>query len=161
MAASLGVAGTDGALAYLVEPLLKKIFTEKDFTVFWLIPPGIVLLSTFRGVCRFVQNYFISNAGQLAIQDIRNDLYKKTMGLSLRFFTGNPTGVLMSRVLNDVGLMQNGVSNAITGILKESFTALSLLGVIFYRNWQLALISFVVIPLTAVPAQKIGSRIKS
>lgn len=161
MVASFGVAGTDAAIAYLVEPLLKKIFAEKDFTIFWLIPPGIVVLSTFRGGCRFIQNYFISNAGQLAIQDIRNDLYKRTMGLSLRFFTGNPTGVLMSRILNDVGLMQNGVSNAITGILKESFTALSLLGVIFYRNWQLALISFVVIPLTAVPAQKIGNRIKS
>lgn len=161
MVASFGVAGTDAALAYLVEPLLKKIFADKDFTIFWLIPPGIVILSTFRGGCRFIQNYFISNAGQLAIQDIRNDLYKRTMGLSLRFFTGNPTGVLMSRILNDVGLMQNGVSNAITGILKESFTAFSLLGVIFYRNWQLALISFVVIPLTAVPAQKIGNRIKS
>jgi subfamily B ATP-binding cassette protein MsbA len=159
--ASLGVAGTDGAIAYLVEPLLKKIFTEKDLTIFYLLPLGVIGVFIFRGVCRFCQEYYIRTAGQLAIQDIRNDLFEKNMALPLRFFAKNPIGVLMSRVLNDVGMMQEGVSSVITGVLKEGFAALGLLGVVFYRNWKLAIVALLVIPLTVLPAQKIGRRIKN
>ena len=161
LVASFGVAGTDGAIAYLVEPLLKKIFTEKDLTIFYFLPVGVILVFIFRGVCRFCQEYYIRTAGQLAIQDIRNEMFRSNMGLSLRFFTNNPVGTLMSRVLSDVGMMQEAVSSVITGVLKESFAALGLLGVIFYRNWKLAIISLLVIPLTLLPAQKIGRRIKN
>lgn len=159
--ASFGVAGTDGAIAYLVEPVLKKIFNERDMAIFMVLPLGIIAIFIFRGVCRFAQEYYIRSAGQLAIQDIRNEIYTSNMGLSLRFFSANPTGVLMSRVLNDVNLMQDGVSNVITGLLKDSFAALGLLGVVFYRNWQLAIISFIVVPLTVYPAQRIGKSIKN
>ncbi|ABB32574.1 ABC transporter related protein [Geobacter metallireducens RCH3] len=161
MVASLCVGGTDAAIAWLVEPLLKKIFTEKDMTIFILLPVAVMIVFILRGVARFVQQYYISTAGQLAIQDIRNEVYQKHMGLPLRYFADNPTGVLMSRVMSDVGQMQSGVANVVTGLLRDGVTAIGLLGVIFYRNWQLALITFIVLPLTAVPAQKIGKRIKN
>ncbi|BDV42542.1 lipid A export permease/ATP-binding protein MsbA [Geotalea uraniireducens] len=161
MAASFGVGGTDAALAYLVEPLMRKIFTEKNMMIFMMLPAAIMILYVFRGICRFLQDYFIRTAGQLAIQDIRNEIYARTMGLALRFFQRNPTGVLMSRIMNDVGSMQDGVANVVTGLLRDGVTAIGLLGVIFYRDWRLAIISFLVIPVTAVPAQKIGRRIKN
>ena len=82
------------------------------------------------------------------------------MGLSLGFFNKQSTGVLMSRILNDVNAMQEGIANIITGFFRDGFSAISLLCVIFYRNWQLALISFMVIPATVYPAQLIGKRIK-
>jgi len=161
MVASLCVGGTDAAIAWMVEPLLKKIFAEKDMTIFILLPVAVIVVFIFRGVARFVQGYYIQTAGQLAIQDIRNEVYRKHMGLSLRYFTDNPTGILMSRVMSDVGQMQQGVANVVTGLLRDGVTAIGLLGVIFYRNWQLALITFIVLPLTALPAQKIGKRIKN
>jgi len=161
MVASLCVGGTDAAIAWMVEPLLKKIFTEKDMTIFILLPVAVMIVFIVRGVARFVQGYYISTAGQLAIQDIRNEVYQKHMGLPLRYFADNPTGVLMSRIMSDVGQMQSGVANVVTGLLRDGVTAVGLLGVIFYRNWQLALITFIVLPLTAVPAQKIGKRIKN
>jgi len=108
-----------------------------------------------------VNDYFIRTAGQLAVQDVRNQIYRNNMFLGLRFFNGNPTGVLMSRVLNDVTIMQNSVASVITGFFRDGFSALSLLAVVFYRNWELAIISFIVIPLTVYPAQKIGKRIKN
>jgi len=161
MVATLGVSATDGAIAYLVAPLLQKIFTEKDLTIFYLLPFAVIIVFIFRGICRYVYDYFITTAGQLAVQDIRADIYQKNIFLSLRFFNNNSTGMLMSRILNDVGVMQNGVANIVTGVIRDGFTALGLLGVVFYRNWQLALISLVVIPLTLLPAQKIGKRIKN
>lgn len=161
MAASLCVGGTDAAIAWMVEPLLKKIFSERDMTIFILVPVALIIVFLFRGVARFLQGYYVQTAGQLAIQDIRNEVYRKQIGLPLRYFTDNPTGTLMSRIMSDVGQMQQGVANIVTSLLRDGVTAIGLLGVIFYRNWQLALITFIVLPLTAVPAQKIGKRIKN
>jgi subfamily B ATP-binding cassette protein MsbA len=158
--ASLGVGAMDGAIAWMVEPLLKKIFAEKQLIVLTLLPFGILILFAFRSVCRFLNDYFMKTTGQLAIQKIRNDIYEKSIGLSLGFFNKQSTGVLMSRVLNDVNEMQSGVAKIITGVFCDGFALLSLLAVIFYRDWQLALISFLVIPATIFPAQAIGKKIK-
>jgi subfamily B ATP-binding cassette protein MsbA len=157
---SAGVGALDGAFAYLVEPLLKKIFAEKQLLVLSLLPFGIVLLFAFRGLCRFLNDFFVKTAGQLAIQKIRNTIYERCMGLSIGFYSRHATGVLMSRVLNDVNMMQEGVANTITGLFRDVFSIFFLLGVIFYRNWQLAIISFMVLPATAYPARLIGKKIK-
>ena len=138
--ASIGVGAMDGAFAWMVEPLLNKIFTEKKLFILTLLPLGIILLFLFRGTCRFLNDYFMKTAGQLAVQKIRNEVYEKSMRLSLGFFNKQSTGVLMSRILNDVNAMQDGVANIITGFFRDGFSALSLLTVIFYRNWQLAII---------------------
>lgn len=159
--ASIAVGAMTGAIAFLVEPVLKKVFAGKDMTIFAVLPIGIVVLFVVRGICRFANDYFMRTAGQLAVQDVRNEIYQKNMHLGLGFFNRHPTGVLMSRVLNDVNMMQDGVGGIVTGVFREVISAVSLLGVIFYRNWQLALISFIAIPLTVYPAQKIGKRIKS
>jgi len=157
---SLGVGGMDGALAYLVEPVMRKIFSGQNREIFILLPFGIIVLYAIRGLCRYTNDFFIRSAGQLAVQDVRNDLYEKNMKLGLGYFTRNETGILMSRVVSDVTIMQEGVASVITGLFRDGISAISLLGVIFYRDWRLALISFIVIPLTVLPATKIGKRIK-
>ena len=158
---SVGVGSMDGAIAYLVEPVLKKFLSGTDSKIYVLLPLGIVVLYSVRGVCRFTNDYFIRTAGQLAVQDVRNNIYRKNMNLSIGFFNRQPTGALMSRIMNDVTMMQEGVANIITGLFRDGLSTVFLLGVIFYRNWQLALISFLVIPLSVYPAQKIGKKIKS
>jgi subfamily B ATP-binding cassette protein MsbA len=160
LVATLGVSGMNGAIAFMIKPVLEKMFVQKDMQIFVLLPIGIVIIYIFRGACRFAADYFVSTAGQLAIQDIREAVYRKDMLQSMRFFNNNPTGTLMSRVLNDVSTMQECVGNIVTGLLRDGFSAIGLLAVIFYRNWQLALVSFVAVPITAYSAQKIGKRIK-
>ncbi|MDA8427935.1 MAG: ABC transporter transmembrane domain-containing protein [Geobacteraceae bacterium] len=150
----------DGAFAYLVEPLLKKIFATHDLTIFVLLPIGVIVLFTIRSTCRFLNDYYLRTAGELAVVDIRNEIYNNSIRLDLQYYNTNATGGMMSRVLNDVGGMQSGIANVVTNIFRDGISALSLLGVLFYRNWMLALIAFVAIPLTAYPAQVIGRRIK-
>ena len=159
--ASMLVGGMDGAFAYLSGPLLKRMFSEQNRGILMLLPLGIIGIFLLRGLGRYVNEYFIRTAGQLAIQNIRNDVYRNGMFLGLRYYHANPTGVLMSRILNDVNVMQEGVANVITGLFRDGFGALFLLGMIFYLNWKLAVIAFLVIPLTVYPAQKIGKRIKT
>jgi subfamily B ATP-binding cassette protein MsbA len=158
--ASMLVGGMDGAFAYLSGPVLKRVFTSDSRFLLGLLPLGIILIFLVRGIGRYVNEYFIKTAGQLAIQDIRNDLYRRTMLLDLGYFHRHKTGTLMSRVLNDVTMMQEGAANVITSFFRDGFGALFLLGMSFYLNWRLAMISFLVIPATIYPAQKIGNRIK-
>ncbi len=158
---SLVVGAMDGAFAYLVEPVLKKIFAGKDANIFLLVPIGIIVLFAVRGVCRYVYDASIKLAGQKAIQDIRNDLYHSTIKQDMAFFHRKATGDLMSCMTNDITTMQEGMSQVVTGLFRDLISFVALLGVIFYRNWELAIITFVVIPLTAYPAQLIGKKIKT
>ena len=158
---SMVVGAMDGAFAYLVEPVLKKIFAGKDTGIFLLVPVGIVALFLFRGICRFTYDTTIKLAGQKAIQDIRNDLYSSTIKKDMAFYNQQATGELMSRMTNDIGMMQEGMANVVCGLFRDVISFVSLLGVIFYRNWQLAILCFVVLPVTIYPAQLIGKKIKN
>lgn len=159
--ASAAVGGMDGSFAYFVAPLLKNVFQSHDLTVFAFLPVGIVAVFTLRGVCRYLNDYFMRTASQLVVRNIREELYSKNIFLSLRFFGDQTTGTLMSRVLNDVTVMQDAMISIVVGVFRDGIGATVLLAVIFYRNWQLAIITFLVIPLAVYPAQKIGKRLKN
>jgi subfamily B ATP-binding cassette protein MsbA len=158
--ASAAYGGLDAAFAYMVEPLLKKIFTTKDTFIFSFLPFAIILIFVFRGVSRFISDYCMGTAAQLAVQDVRNEIFKKNVFLDLQFFNRNQTGSLMSRVVNDVAAMQNSVAAIIAGVFRDLIGFVSLLGVIFYRDWQLALMSITIIPLTVYPASILGKKMK-
>jgi len=158
---SVIVGAMDGAFAYLVEPVLKRIFAGKDAGIFILVPFGIIALFIFRGICRFSYDVTIKLAGQKAIQDIRNDVYQSTIRKDMSFFNRQATGGLMSHMTNDIGMMQEGMANVVCGLFRDLISFISLLTVIFYRNWQLAILCFVVLPVTIYPAQLIGKKIKN
>jgi subfamily B ATP-binding cassette protein MsbA len=100
-------------------------------------------------------------AGQKAIQDIRNDVYQSTINKDMAFYNQQATGELMSHMTNDIGMMQEGMANVVCGLFRDMISFLSLLTVIFYRNWQLAILCFIVLPVTIYPAQLIGKKIKN
>lgn len=158
---SMVVGAMDGAFAYLVEPVLKRIFAGKDTGIFLLVPVGIIVLFVLRGICRFTYDTTIKLAGQKAIQDIRNDLYSNTIRKDMAFYNQQATGELMSRMTNDIGMMQEGMANVVCGLFRDLISFISLLVVIFYRNWQLAILCFIVLPITIYPAQLIGKKIKN
>jgi len=176
---ALGVALSDSAIAFSVGKVLKRVFTESSaeitistgpflngglsfssLSIYRLLPLALISLFAFRGVCRFIQQFCISFAGQLGVQDIRNEIYQRNLRLSLRFFNNHPTGVLMARVLNDVNMMQNGMSEVLMSIFRDSLTALGLLGLVIYLDWQLAIITLIVVPLMIFPTRIIGRHIK-
>ncbi len=159
LASSL-VGGMDGILAYLSGRVIKQLFEQKNWLLLGYLPLAIIVISLVRGLSRYINEYFIRTAGQLAIQDIRNELYHRNIRLSLGFFSRHQIGELISKVLNDVSMMQEGIANVITGLFRDGFGALFLLGVVFYLNWKLAIITAFVLPAAIYPAQKIGRRIK-
>ena len=159
--ASIVVGGMDGLIAYMIEPLMKKVFSENNTQILQLLPIGVILLFAVRGFCRYANDYFIRTAGQLAVQDVRNCIYTHCLRLNLGIFHKRQTCMLMSRVISDVNMMQDGVAAVVTAVFREGVSAVLLLGVVFYQNWKLAIITFLVIPITVWPAQLIGKRLKS
>lgn len=161
MLASLVVAGSDVALVRLIQPMIDTIIGSKAENLVHLIPAFVIGLTVVKGAGRYTQEYFIRTSGQLVIQDIRNDLYQHTIGLSLGFFSKSTSGNLMSRILNDVGKIQKAGSSVLVDALRESTTLIGYIGLAFYFDWKLAAVAFTVLPISFWPAKYIGRKIKS
>ncbi|NQU03395.1 MAG: lipid A export permease/ATP-binding protein MsbA [Syntrophaceae bacterium] len=157
----LAVGATTAVLAALVKPVLDDIFIKKDASMLKLIPLAIVIIYAIKGACSYGQTVIMNFIGQRIITDLRNDLYDHIQRQSLSFFSKNPTGILMSRITNDVNLIQGAVSEAVTSICKDSFTIIGLVFLIFYRDWKLAIIATFVFPLTIYPIAKFGKMMRN
>ena len=157
----LVVGATTSTLAFLVKPALDEIFLKKNSDMLMWIPVAVIVIYLTKGVCNYTQTILMSFIGQRVIADLRNNLYRRMQMQSLSFFTKNPTGILMSRITSDVGYVQGAVSEAVTSLLKDSFTLICLVFVIFYRDWQLAIIAMFVFPLTIYPIAKFGGKMRN
>lgn len=154
------VAATNGLTAFIVKPVLDKIFFEKNATMLYLIPFGVILLYLIKGIFEYLQAYLMGYVGQKVITDIRNLIFNCLQKQPLSFFDKTPTGVSISRIMNDVTLVQSAVSEAFTAILKDSFTIVGLIGVVFYRDWKLATIAFIILPFAIYPIVAFGKRLR-
>ncbi len=156
----LFVGAATSSLAFLVKPALDEIFLKKNSMMLKWIPFAVVAIYIVKGACSYLQTVIMNFIGQRVVADLRADLYKKIQLQSLSFFTKNPTGVLMSRITNDVGFIQGAVSEAVTSLFKDSFTLIGLVFVIFYRDWKLAVIAMCVFPLAVYPIAKFGQKMR-
>lgn len=154
------VGTTTSALAFLVKPALDDIFMNKDAASLKWIPLAVIVIYLLKGLANYAQTVLMSHIGQRIITDLRNALYNHIQAQPPAFFTRNSTGTLMSRITNDINLIQGAVSEAVTSILKDTFTLLGLLFVVFYRDWKLALIAMLVFPLTVYPIAEFGRRMR-
>ena len=156
MVCMVGVAICTAALPYLVQPVLDDIFIQKKAEMLKFLSIVVFLVFTMKALTEWGHAYLMSYVGQRIVAHLRQQLYDHLQRLPLSFFDRMPTGLLMSRVTNDVNLIQGAVSNAITGLLKDPLTLVGLLAVMFARDWQLSLIAMVVLPFAFFPVVKFG-----
>ena len=154
------VAGFTGAYAWLVRPVLDEIFINKNATWLVLLPVALMAVSVLKGVASYGQTYLMTYVGNRVVTDIRQQLFSHLMRLPLGFHLKNPSSRMMSRVINDVNWIQNAVSGVLKDLFQQSLTFLVLLGVIFYQNWRLSLLSIVAIPLSLYPMVRFGNRLR-
>jgi len=157
---SLVVAGTDVSFVNFIEPLVDKIITAGNHQLVYLVPVIIIGLALAKGVGRFFQEYYVKTAGQLVVQDLRNNLFKKSMQLSMAFHVNQSSGMLTSKVLNDVGVIQRSSAEALVDGLRESFTLVGLISLAFYKDWKMASVAFLVLPIFVIPTTHLGRKIK-
>ncbi len=151
MICMLVVSAITAAFALLTKNVLDDIFIKKDNFMLTVIPLAVMGLGVIKGFFTFGEGYLMNYVGQRVVANLRERLYNHLQTLSLSFFDRTPTGVLMARITNDVNSIQGAVSNAVTGMIKDVFTAVGLVGVVFYRDWFLALVAILVFPLAVYP----------
>ena len=161
MAAAIGMASSDAILAKLVQPFIDQLIIAGDKGMARWVPVMIIGLAALKGGSMYIQKYYIQTAGQLALMDMRNDLYGHLVKLPMRFYAKTSVGVLMSRILNDVNVMQSAVSDVLVSAMRDTVTLTALAGVAFYTDWKMAAIALLVLPATGVPVVLIGRRIKN
>jgi subfamily B ATP-binding cassette protein MsbA len=160
MICMLMVGAATSSQAVLVKPILDDIFLAKNSSSLKWIPLAVIGIFFIKGICNYAQNILMSSIGLRIVTDLRNKLYDQIQRQSLAFFTQHPTGILMSRIMNDVLSIQAASSEAVTSIIKDTFTLIALIGVIFYTDWKLAIIAIIVFPVTIYPIYKFGKKMR-
>ncbi len=154
------VSAIDGAIAFLSKNVFDDIFLSKKATMLILLPIAIVIAYALKGLCDFWQNYLVHYVGSRVITKLRDQLYRHIQTLSLSYFTNNSTGHIISRVINDTGEVWRSVTSSIPDIVKQGFTIIGLTAVAFYRDWKMACIAIIILPLASILITKLGRRIK-
>lgn len=151
MIAMAGVALCTGAQTYMVKDLLDKIFIEKNEYYLYSLTIIVVFVFGIKGIFYYTYHFLLEKVGLSVIKDYRARIFEHIHIQPLSFFHNYPTGTLISRVVSDVTLMQQAVSSALVGVLRDFFSIVVLMGVVFYLNWKLALFCFLILPVAAFP----------
>ncbi|WP_455389358.1 ABC transporter ATP-binding protein, partial [Petrachloros mirabilis] len=154
------VAALSAAYAWLVRPVLDGIFINKDETLLLVLPLALLAVAVLKSGFSYGQTYLITYVGNHVIADIRQSLFRQFMRLPVPFHDANTSGRLVSRITNDVTVMANAVSGVLKDIFQHGLTFLAMMGVIFYQNWRLALLSIVVMPFAAYTLVRVGHRMR-
>lgn len=153
-------SGSTAAIAYLVKPLMDRIFIEKDIQMLYILPAFIILAFVGKGLGTFMESYSLSFIGQDIIRKLREKMLRHMIYLDMDFHFKFHSGELISRISNDILRVQNAISSDLPLILRESITIVALLGVVIYQSPKLALYSLIIIPLAVYPVEVISKKIK-
>jgi subfamily B ATP-binding cassette protein MsbA len=148
------------AQAYLVKPVLDDVILAKNMKLGLLLPPALVLVTILKGTAMYGRDYLMGWVGQRIVNDIRDQLYTHFGSLSFSYFTRTPTGVIISRVINDVNLVQGALTKAPSSLIQGILTMVALTGYVLYLNWRLAIFSIIVLPLAGIALSRFSKRFR-
>ncbi len=155
---SILVAGSTSATAWLLDPAVKKIFVEKDQTLAWAIPIAIMLTFTAKGLSLYFARLNILKVGQIISGEMQKKIAKAILFSDIQTLDSRHSGKYISNIMYDSGQIHQLVSTGVLNIMKDSFSVIFLVGVMFFQNWKLALFAMIMIPLAAGLAKNLGRK---
>jgi len=155
-----GVATGQGFTAWLVGPVLQDIFIDRNPHLVVILPLVLLGVTVLKAFFSYGQSYLMGYVGQWLIADIRQQLFIHIVRLPIRFHDANSSGRLMARVISDVNEMANAIPSVLKDMFQQGLTFVVLIGVAFYRSWELASVVIVVLPLSAFILVRVGKRIR-
>ena len=156
---SLIVAGSTAAIAWLLDPAIKKIFIDKDEKLILIIPVAIILAFSLKGGSLYFAKTILIRTAQEITKIIQMQVMRSLITADTEVIDKKHTGKFISHLTFDVSLISRLVSNVILNLTKDSFTLIGLLIVMFYQNWKLAFFAIIMIPLATIAARSLGKRI--
>lgn len=172
---AIPVGVLDGVVAFALKPYMDYVVGQKDlvfqvlnhtFTLSWslmavAIPFGVVLFAVVQGVLRYLNEYLTDWTSQKITNTVKIALFNKLVYMDTLFFDENTSGVIITRYLSDTDTAANGVVNNVKTVITSLFGALSLIGVMLYSSWKLALIGVFVLCIAFLPVALIRKKVKA
>ena len=155
---SILVAASTTAIAWLLDPAIKKIFIEKDKTFIFLIPIAIIIAFASKGYSLFFARKLMIIASQDVTRDIQIDVLKSVLNLDTQSLERKNSGKFISHLTYDVALLTNMISVGLLNLIKDTLTLGGLIFLMFYQNWKLALLAIIMIPIATFAARSLGKR---
>tara|TARA_B100001121_G_C18674055_1_gene615359 strand:- start:259 stop:1995 length:1737 start_codon:yes stop_codon:yes gene_type:complete len=156
---SIIVATSTSAIAWLLDPAIKKIFVEKDEKLILIIPFAIIISFAAKGISLYLAKVIMIEIGQQIKKDVQKDMVTSLIKADTSIIDSKHSGKFISNLTFDTTLIVNLVSNALLSLFKDSLTLVFLLCVMFYQNWKLSIIAMIMIPLASIAAKTLGKRI--
>jgi subfamily B ATP-binding cassette protein MsbA len=156
---SLIVAGSTSATAWLLDPAVKKIFIDKDKTLAWLIPIFIVLAFSSKGISLYLARINIIKVGARISGELQKQISNIILRTDIQTLDNRHSGKYITNINYDCGQIQNVVSVGVLNLMKDSFSLIALIFLMFYQNWQLASFAIFMMPLAIFFAKNLGKRI--
>ena len=156
---SLVVAGSTGAIAWLLDPAVKKIFIDQDTTMMLLIPIAIALSFTIKGASLYTARIILIKISNNVVKTMQTQLASCILKSDINTIESKHSGKYLAHFFYDVGLVSQLVGSGVLNIMKDSLTLIVLVGLMFYQNWNLALFALIMMPLAVIVAKSLGKRI--
>ena len=156
---SLIVSLSTSAIAWLLDPAVKKIFIENDQTFAWLIPLAIIVAFSSKGICLYIARILLIKTGQEISGELQTKVAKYILNTDIATIEKKHSGKFISNINYDAGQVNSLCSTGILNSMKDSMTLIALVGVMLYQNWKLTLFALIMMPLAAGLAKSLGKRI--
>ena len=156
---SILVAGSTSSIAWLLDPAIKKLFIDKDQSLIFLIPILIIIAFTVKGLSLYFAKSTMIGVGEEVKKKLQFDMTRSLIKADTQLIDKKHSGKFISNLTYDVTHVTNLLSHALLTLFKDSLTLIGLLFVMFTQNWELALISIVMIPLAGISAKSLGKRV--
>jgi len=142
-------AAANASVAWLMKPFIDKTFDAKEPQMIWWVPIGLIVLFLIRGAGDFIQTYYMGHVGRNVIKKLRSQLFDRLLLLPISYFDRNASAIMLSRLIYNTEQVAIVTTDAITTASREALTIAGLICALFYYNWKLATVVFVVGPLIA------------
>tara|TARA_B110000971_G_scaffold146133_1_gene149237 strand:+ start:284 stop:1963 length:1680 start_codon:yes stop_codon:yes gene_type:complete len=156
---SLFVAGSTAATAWLLDPAIKKIFVDNDKTYAWLIPLCIILAFSTKGISLYFARINIIKVGSRIGGELQKKITNYIINADIKTLENRHSGKFLSNIFYDCGSVTQLVSTGVLNIMKDSFSLIALVYLMFYQNVKLASFAIVMMPLASIFAKSLGKRI--
>lgn len=153
-------AAMSAIFASLVQPVLDDVLIDNKRDLVLPVALGVLACFVLRGIATYMQTILMNRTGQHIVSDIQNDVFGHLMGLDLGYFHRNASGTLLSRMTADTAVMRTAVAEGLTNLGKNTLTLVLLIGVMFWRDWVLALAVFIIFPVTSIFVSRLGKRLR-
>ena len=157
---SIFVAGSTSAIAWLLDPAIKKLFIEKDQTLIFIIPFLIIIAFTTKGFSLYLAKSTMISVGEEIKKKLQFNMVNSLIKTDTQVIDKKHSGKFISNLTYDVNQITSLLSNAILTLFKDTLTLFGLLGVMFLQNWKLALASIIMIPLAGISSKILGKRVR-